>query len=80
MQKHLKFFGLIVFSTFIQNSEFPALQNIKQITFCSMGFEKAGEEYFNSDASKIIFQASELKYASPAFSKTMEQNVICLIF
>ena len=57
MQKHLKFFGLIVFSTFIQNSEFPALQNIKQITFCSMGFEKAGEAYFNSDASKIIFQA-----------------------
>lgn len=40
--------------------EQPALQNITQITFPSMGFEKAGEAYFSPDASKIIFQAVPL--------------------
>lgn len=33
------------------------LQNIKQLTFPSMGFEKAGEAYFSFDGSEIIFQA-----------------------
>lgn len=39
------------------NSEHEALQNIKQITFSSMGFEKAGEAYFSPDGLNIIFQA-----------------------
>lgn len=33
------------------------LSNIIQITFPSMGFEKAGEAYFSPDEKKIIFQA-----------------------
>ncbi len=37
--------------------EHPALQNIKQITFPSMGFEKAGESYFSPDGKTLIFQA-----------------------
>jgi Tol biopolymer transport system component len=37
--------------------EYPSLQNIKQITFSSMGFEKAGEGYFSLDGKTIIFQA-----------------------
>jgi TolB protein len=39
------------------NLEFPALQNIKQITTPSMGFEKAGESYFSPDGKTVIFQA-----------------------
>ena len=34
-----------------------ALKNIKQLTFSSMGFEKAGEAYFSPDQKSIIFQA-----------------------
>ncbi|MFA5907012.1 MAG: DPP IV N-terminal domain-containing protein [Desulfobacula sp.] len=37
--------------------EMPALQNIHQITFPSMGFEKAGEGYFSPDGQTVIFQA-----------------------
>lgn len=37
--------------------EAPALTNIKQITFPSMGFGKAGEAYFSPDGKRIIFQA-----------------------
>jgi TolB protein len=37
-----------------------ALQNIQQITFPSMGFEKAGEGYFSPDGKTIIFQAVPL--------------------
>ncbi len=33
------------------------LQNIRQVTFCEMGFEKAGEAYFSPDEETIIFQA-----------------------
>ena len=35
----------------------PCLSNIEQITFQSMGFEKAGEAYFSPDHEHIIFQA-----------------------
>jgi Tol biopolymer transport system component len=35
----------------------PFLQNIRQITFPDMGFEKAGEAYFSPDDTMIIFQA-----------------------
>ena len=37
--------------------EQPALQNIRQITFPSMGFEKAGESYFSPDGKTLLFQA-----------------------
>lgn len=37
--------------------EAPALTNITQLTFPSMGFEKAGEAYFSPDDLSIIFQA-----------------------
>ncbi len=33
------------------------LLNIRQLTFPSMGFEKAGEAYFSPDSKMIIFQA-----------------------
>ena len=47
---------LSYFSTAIQATE-ALLQNVKQITFFSMGFEKAGEGYFSPDGQTIIFQA-----------------------
>ncbi|MBI2742471.1 MAG: PD40 domain-containing protein [Chlamydiales bacterium] len=34
-----------------------SLRNIRQVTFASMGFEKAGEAYFSPDGRSIIFQA-----------------------
>lgn len=37
--------------------EAESLRNIKQITFPSMGFEKAGEAYFSPDGKSIAFQA-----------------------
>lgn len=42
---------------FDNSLEAPALQNIRQLTFQSMGFEKAGEAYFSPDGSTVIFQA-----------------------
>lgn len=33
------------------------LQNIQQLTFAEMGFEKAGEAYFSPDDTSILFQA-----------------------
>ena len=39
------------------NSEFSSLRNIKQVTFPSMGFEKAGESYFSPDGKTLLFQA-----------------------
>ncbi|MCB1113952.1 MAG: TolB family protein [Chlamydiia bacterium] len=35
----------------------PYLQNIEQLTYPDMGFEKAGEAYFNPSGDKISFQA-----------------------
>lgn len=43
--------------TFDSGIEARYLQNIKQLTFLSMGFEKAGEGYFSPDSQTIIFQA-----------------------
>lgn len=34
-----------------------SLKNVRQLTFPSMGFEKAGEAYFSPDGKTIIFQA-----------------------
>lgn len=35
----------------------PSLLHIRQVTFPSMGFEKAGESYFSPDGNSLIFQA-----------------------
>lgn len=43
--------------SFNPRHEAPHLQNIKQLTFSSMGFEKAGEAYFSPDDQTIVFQA-----------------------
>lgn len=42
---------------FDSSLEYPALQNIRQLTFPEMGFEKCGEAYFSPDGNTIIFQA-----------------------
>ncbi len=41
----------------VQSPEHLCLRNIRQITFPSMGFEKAGESYFSPDGKTLIFQA-----------------------
>jgi TolB protein len=49
-----------VFTTLLSRfclAEEPFFQNIRQVTFPSMGFEKAGESYFSPDGKSIIFQA-----------------------
>lgn len=43
--------------TVVAYAEEPFLQNVRQVTFRTMGFEKAGEAYFSPDDSTIIFQA-----------------------
>lgn len=43
--------------TFNSIEEILCLKNIQQMTFPSMGFEKAGEAYFSPDNQTIIFQA-----------------------
>lgn len=42
---------------FDSSAEASTLQNITQVTFGDMGFEKAGESYFSADGTSIIFQA-----------------------
>lgn len=42
---------------FDSSLEAVSLRNIRQLTFPSMGFEKAGEAYFSPDGKTIIFQA-----------------------
>lgn len=44
-------------SLFGTEQEEPFLTHIEQLTFPSMGFEKAGEAYFSPDGEMIIFQA-----------------------
>lgn len=50
-------FSYLSAETFDSSLEFPMLQNIRQVTYPSMGFEKAGEGYFSPDGKQIIFQA-----------------------
>jgi len=55
---YLVFFPLMSGSNlFAHFQEDELLQNIEQITFQEMGFEKAGESYFSPDGKSIIFQA-----------------------
>lgn len=53
----MRYFFLLIF--FVSNawSDEICLRNIRQVTFPSMGFEKAGESYFSPDGTSIIFQA-----------------------
>src|SRR5579872_5770081 len=44
-------------SAYVPFQEEICLSNIKQVTFPSMGFEKAGESYFSPDGKALIFQA-----------------------
>lgn len=52
-------FSVQVNATEVFNSslESPTLKNVQQLTFPSMGFEKAGEAYFSPDGNSIVFQA-----------------------
>ncbi len=51
--------SFLFFNTYTQTelSHESALRNIRQITFPSMGFEKAGESYFSPDGKTLLFQA-----------------------
>lgn len=51
------FFHFLVAVALGASSPEPYLSNHVQLTFSSMGFEKAGEAYFSPDETKIIFQA-----------------------
>ncbi len=68
MESFLKIFTIFVYavaSSDVYSSIYPidqgmneqSLRNIQQITYSSMGFEKAGEAYFSPDGDSIIFQA-----------------------
>ena len=55
------FFSFILFQANLfsddaidQQPKEPDLQNIRQLTIPSMGFEKAGEAYFSPDGSTIL--------------------------
>ncbi len=52
---HSIIFLFLTGTLFGQNE--PYLKSIRQLTFSSMNFEKAGEAYFSPDQSSIIFQA-----------------------
>lgn len=53
------FFPSLIFSieNFDPQLEQRHLSHIQQLTFPSMGFERAGESYFSPDGKKILFQA-----------------------
>lgn len=51
------FLSLYSEEIFDNSLEKKSLENIRQLTFPSMGFEKAGEAYFSPDAKSIVFQA-----------------------
>lgn len=68
--------GLIIAINVAVHSDEVYLKNIRQVTFPSMGFEKAGEAYFSPDANKIIFQAvptGEDHYQ--IFTLDLEENI-----
>ncbi len=55
--QYMFFLNLFLILPFICSAEEKFLQNIRQITFSEMGFEKAGEAYFSPDDTSILFQA-----------------------
>lgn len=77
---------------FDQTLEQLHLHNIQQLTFPSMGFEKAGEAYFSPDGETIIFQAvlkgqehyqiytMNLKIGKPVLVSTGKGACTCAFF
>lgn len=55
--KIVSFTSIRAEEVFDSRLEALSLKNICQITFSSMGFEKAGEAYFSPDGENIVFQA-----------------------
>jgi TolB protein len=53
----LRSLALLILSTTLEGHEEKYLTHIRQLTFPSMHFEKAGEAYFSPDGTSIIFQA-----------------------
>lgn len=80
---------LPVFSLFAEET---TLDNITQLTFPSMGFEKAGEAYFSPDDQTILFQAvptgekhyqiyrMDLKSGTPQLVSTGKGACTCAYF
>ena len=68
---------LLLASNFLNNC---ALSNIKQVTFSTMGFEKAGESYFSPDGKSIIFQAVPFgKKHYQIYVLNLENNAVKLV-
>jgi len=60
--------------------EQPFLQNIRQVTFPFMGFEKAGEAYFSPDGNTIIFQAvPENQNHYQIFTMNLEEGIPVMV-
>lgn len=47
----------VLFGEGVSSLEGNYLSNIRQVTFSTMGFERAGEAYFSPDGKMIVFQA-----------------------
>ncbi|HSW74007.1 MAG TPA: DPP IV N-terminal domain-containing protein, partial [Candidatus Limnocylindria bacterium] len=73
---HCLFFNLFLTAQATEQfGEQIALRNIRQVTFPSMGFEKAGESYFSPDGKTLIFQAVPLgKTDYQIYSIDLEQG------
>jgi TolB protein len=72
--------GLFIGFNVAVYSEEIYLDNIRQLTFPSMGFEKAGEAYFSPDAKKIIFQAVPTgQHHYQIFTMDLEENIPRLV-
>ena len=54
----VKWIFLILSGMALYGQEEHCLRNIRQVTFPSMGFGRAGEAYFSPDGRSIIFQAA----------------------
>ena len=55
--RHAFIMSLFMVLPWICSADEKYLENVCQITFSQMGFEKAGEAYFSPDDTTIIFQA-----------------------
>ena len=56
------------------------LTNIRQLTFPSMGLEKAGEAYFSPDGETIIFQAAPTgKPHFQIFTMSLNDTIPCMV-
>lgn len=81
------FFLLLICTSYCYADEFfdssletECLTNVQQLTFPTMGFEKAGEAYFSPDGKTIIFQAvlsGEEHYQ--IFTMDIEERIPCMV-